>query len=55
MIMVKGEKELIKTITRTMTTTKIIMQMSKEENHKMKIQKSPDKNQVTRTEEITNN
>ena len=44
----KGEKEPIKTITRTITTTKKIKQMSKVENNKMTIQKSPDKNLAIR-------
>ena len=55
MIMVKGEKGLIKTITRTMITTTIIMQMNKLKNHKMIIQKSPDNNQATKIQYITNN
>ena len=53
--MVKGEKVLIKTIIRTMTTIAIIMQMIKPKNHKMKIQKNPDNNQTTITKGITNN
>ena len=53
--MVKGEKVLIKTIIRTMTTIVMIMQMIKQKIHKTTIQKSTDNNQTNITEEITNN
>ena len=52
--MVKEEKGLIKTITRTMKTITIIMQTNKKKNHEMIIQKSPDNNQTTAIKEITN-
>ena len=53
-IMDKGEEEIIKTITRTMTIMTIIMQTSKTENHEMTIQRRIDKNQETITKEMAN-